>query len=108
MQWASLYGSHIIVQRLLSAGADPNFRNRNGHVPLYYAVRNRQEQCVVALIKAGAVQENVDGQGKSAVALSHESPLKWTETLGYSFSGRRKSEMDEETPVKDWAMMVTE
>ena len=34
LQWAVLNGSVAIVVLLLAAGADPNFRNREGYEPL--------------------------------------------------------------------------
>jgi ankyrin repeat protein len=62
-------GQQAMVALLLEHGADPNYRDRNGCVPLNQAVAAHQSEIVSMLMQAGADSDCADGSGLMAKEL---------------------------------------
>ena len=92
LQSPLMQGLATVVELLLDYGADPNFRNRRGHAPLYHAIQGRDEACCTALVRAGANTTNVDGKGLDVITIPRR-----THELGeeHSDGGDGKGEIKE-------------
>ncbi|MDA3955988.1 ankyrin repeat domain-containing protein, partial [Oceanispirochaeta sp.] len=54
------------VSRLLSSGADPNLKDKNGQTPLYFALQfSENESLLSLLLNSGAEVDTVDNRGRS-------------------------------------------
>ncbi|KAA1469340.1 L-asparaginase [Dentipellis sp. KUC8613] len=90
---AALNGSVKCVRSLLAAGALVHLRDTLGHTALYYAARQRHENVVAILVKAGADLGGADVEGgyvtlaiKKAVLSADEQAIKIWDATGIKVS----------------------
>jgi ankyrin repeat protein len=62
---ASAFEDTVVLQALLTAGADVNAKDSQGHTPLFAAIAHGNAAAVEALLGAGADPMAVGAEGKS-------------------------------------------
>ncbi|XP_063590438.1 transient receptor potential channel pyrexia-like [Penaeus indicus] len=73
---AALRGISPCVRRLLSAGADVNYQDSDGRIPLFYAARSRRDtarRCLQMLLEAGSSLDVPDTYGATPLHAAVES-----------------------------------
>ena len=65
LHWAvSFASSEDVIKHLIEHGADVNFRNTNGAVPMHEAVKQKSETVIRILLEAGAKMDIIAEKGK--------------------------------------------
>ncbi|ROT61793.1 hypothetical protein C7M84_020390 [Penaeus vannamei] len=73
---AALRGSSACVRRLLAAGADVNYQDSDGRIPLFYAARSRRDaarRCLQMLLEAGSSLDVPDTYGATPLHAAVEA-----------------------------------
>jgi ankyrin repeat protein/outer membrane biosynthesis protein TonB len=78
---AGSFGDLVMVQTLISAGADVNAADKNGMTPLIWAARWGDPQRVEALVNAGADVNARDNTGKTAMDYARSRGPSAAETV---------------------------
>lgn len=75
LHFAALSGSTTVINLLLSKGADINAKNRNRKTPLFWAIRQENEEAIIVLLDNGAKIDALDIDGISPLhdAVFYES-----------------------------------
>lgn len=63
-------GNLAIAELLLSAGANPSYRNSAGQTPLMMAALFNRRAIIDVLLQAGAKLDAIDTQGNNAASLA--------------------------------------
>jgi len=61
-----------LIDLLLQAGIDPNYKNRFGETPLLHAVENCDIKLTEKLLKAGANPNTPDSRGATPLRAAHD------------------------------------
>lgn len=70
MHWAAYHDQAEVIEKLLSAGAKPDEKNRYGITPLLLACENGNERIVRALLMAGAKADVSQRGGEEAIMIA--------------------------------------
>ncbi|XP_046998721.1 poly [ADP-ribose] polymerase tankyrase-1-like [Schistocerca americana] len=69
---AAQRGHAAVTQLLLSASADPNFKDVDGWTPLHFAAHGGSPEVAAALLEAGADQETRNDDGDTALDIARQ------------------------------------